>query len=64
MDKDELKVIREKDKYLVFINGQSYELSESQCRAIVRKKNMPIERLEVWIRAYMEENEKMDELIV
>ena len=54
--KCELQVVHANDSYLVTANGQSYELDESQYRAIMRKKNMPIDRLEVWLQSYAEEN--------
>ena len=52
----DLQVVHANDNYLVTLNGQSYELDESQFKAIMRKKDMPIERLEVWLQSYAEEN--------
>lgn len=54
--KCELQFIHANDGYLVVANGRSYELDESQYKAILRKKDMPIDRLEVWLRSYAEEN--------
>lgn len=51
-----LDVIQANNKFLVQFNGQSYELDENQYKAIVRKKNMPVDRLEIWLRTYAEEN--------
>ena len=52
----DLQVVHVHDKYLVTLNGKSYELDESQFKAIMRKKDMPTNRLEVWIQTYAEEN--------
>lgn len=52
----DLQVVHANDNYLVTLSGQSYELDESQFKAIMRKKDMPIERLEVWLQSYAEEN--------
>lgn len=54
--KCDLQVVHANDSYLVTANGQSYELDESQYKAIMRKKDMPIDRLEVWLQSYAEEN--------
>ncbi len=55
-DKSQINVTQVNDNYLVELNGQSYELNESQYKAILRKKDMPADRLEVWIKSYAEEN--------
>ena len=54
--KADLQVVHANDNYLVTLNGQSYELDESQFKAIMRKKDMPANRLEVWLQSYAEEN--------
>ena len=54
--KADLQVVHANDNYLVTLNGQSYELDESQFKAIMRKKDMPANRLEVWLQTYAEEN--------
>lgn len=54
--KADLQVVHANDNYLVTLNGQSYELDESQFKAIMRKKDMPADRLEVWLQSYAEEN--------
>ena len=54
--KAELQVVHANDNYLVTLNGQSYELDESQFKAIMRKKDMPIDRLVIWLQSYAEEN--------
>lgn len=54
--KRELSAIQANDNYLIDFNGQSYELDESQYKAILRKKDMPAERLELWLKFYVEEN--------
>ena len=43
-------------KYIVIIEGDSYELKESQYRAFIRKKDIPSDRLKVWLNSYSEEN--------
>ncbi|MBP5370190.1 MAG: hypothetical protein J6Z01_17230 [Bacteroidales bacterium] len=43
-------------RYLVILNGISYNLDEAQYKAINRKKDMPASRLEIWLRSYSEEN--------
>lgn len=55
-EKRVLKVIQANDNYLIDFNGQSYELNESQYKAILRKKDMPDDRLELWLKSYVEEN--------
>ena len=52
----ELQVAHANENYLVTLNGHSYALDESQFKAIMRKKAMPTERLEVWLQCYDEEN--------
>ena len=54
--KADLSVVQTNDNYLITLNHQSYELNESQYKAIMRKKDMPVNRLEVWLKAYAEEN--------
>ena len=55
-EKADLNVVHTNDNYLITLNSQSYELNESQYKAIMRKKDMPVNRLEVWLKAYAEEN--------
>ena len=54
--KNELSVIHEKGICLVNFEGQKYELDETQYRAILRKKDMPANRLKIWLTSYSEEN--------
>lgn len=51
-----IQVVHANNNYLVTLNGQSYELDESQFKAIMRKKDMPTGRLEIWLQTYAEEN--------
>ena len=55
-DKHVFNVTHINDNYLVELDGQPYELDESQYKAIMRKKDMPTDRLEVWLKSYAEEN--------
>ncbi len=55
-DKADLKVVSANGNYLVSLNGKSYELDNSRYKAILRKKNMPADRLELWLSAYADEN--------
>lgn len=55
-EKSELKVIEANGNYLIDLNGKSYELDQSQYKAILRKKNMPSDRLVLWLEAYSDEN--------
>ena len=55
-DKRELKAIQVNGIYLIDYNGQTYDLNESQYKAILRKKDIPADRLEVWLKTYAEEN--------
>lgn len=54
-EKSELKVIEANGNYLIDLNGKSYELDQSQYKAILRKKNMPSDRLALWLEAYSDE---------
>ena len=54
--KVDMKVTQLNENFLVDYNGHSYELDTSQYKAIIRKKDMPSDRLEVWLRSYVEEN--------
>ena len=54
-EKFELKVIEANGNYLIDLNGKSYELDQSQYKAILRKKNMPSDRLALWLEAYSDE---------
>ena len=54
--KNELSVIHEKGTFLVDFEGQKYELDETQYKAIMRKKDMPANRLKIWLKSYSEEN--------
>lgn len=55
-EKSELKMIEANGNYLIYLNGQSYKLDQSQYKAILRKKNLPSDRLSLWLEAYAEEN--------
>ena len=55
-EKRELKVHQANGNYLIEFEGQSYELDNTQYKAILRKKDMPADRLQVWLRSYAEEN--------
>lgn len=59
-EESELKVIEANGNYLIDLNGESYELDQSQYKAILRKKNMPSDRLSLWLEAYAEENKLND----
>lgn len=59
-EKSEIKVVEANGNYLVDLNGKSYELDQSQYKAILRKKNMPSDRLALWLEAYADENELND----
>lgn len=54
--KNDLNVIQTTGNFLIEFNGKSYEIDESQYKAIMRKRDMPANRLEVWLRSYAEEN--------
>ena len=54
--RNNLNVIQTTGNYIVEFNGKSYELDETQFKAIMRKKDMPADRLEVWLNSYVEEN--------
>ena len=54
--KNDLNVIQTTGNYLIEFNGHSYELDESQYKAIMRKKDMPMDRLVIWLESYNEEN--------
>lgn len=53
--KADLKVMEANGNYLIELNGVSYELDESQYKAILRKKDMPADRLTLWLAAYADE---------
>jgi hypothetical protein len=53
--KSDFGVIEVNGNYLVSLNGLSYELNESQYKAILRKKDMPADRLALWLKSYSEE---------
>lgn len=53
---ERLKVEQSNDNYLVQFNGNTYKLDKTQYKAIMRKVNMPDNRLEVWLKSYSEEN--------
>jgi len=55
-----LDAIEVNGNYLVNFNGSRYELNKGQYDAIKRKQDLPADRLEVWLKAYAEENEKED----
>ncbi len=54
-EKSEIKVVEANGNYLVTLDGKSYELDHTQYKAILRKKNMPSERLMLWLEAYSDE---------
>ena len=56
-NKNELKVENINDFYYVTINSRQYKLDRTQYKAIMRKKDMPLDRLEVWLETYTEEND-------
>lgn len=49
-------VVNVNDNYIVTFNGEEYELDKNQYKAIIRKKDMPANRLEVWLKSYAEKN--------
>lgn len=49
-------IIQANGKYVVDFEGDSYELKEGQYRAFIRKKDIPSDRLKVWLNTYSEEN--------
>lgn len=55
-NKNELKVESINDFYYVTISSHQYKLDRTQYKAIMRKKDMPLDRLEVWLETYTEEN--------
>lgn len=55
-ESDRLKIEQLNDNYLVQFNGNTYKLNKTQYKAIMRKVNMPDNRLEVWLKSYSEEN--------
>lgn len=54
-EKANLKVMEMNGNYLIELNGNSYELDETQYKAIMRKKDMPSDRLALWLAAYADE---------
>lgn len=50
-------VVKNGKNFLVDFNGKSYELNNSQYDAIMRKRSIPADRLEVWLDNYAEEND-------
>lgn len=48
------------NKYNVELNGVHYYLTEAQYRAYYRKKDMPIDRLVIWLELYKEENKSIE----
>lgn len=54
-EKSEIKVVEANGNYLITLDGKSYELDHAQYKAILRKKNMPSERLALWLEAYSDE---------
>lgn len=55
-EKSDIKVMEVNGNFLVSLNGKSYELDNSQYKAILRKKDMPSDRLALWLAAYADEN--------
>ena len=53
--KDGFRVEMEGERFLVTLNNQSYVLDEIHYKAVIRKKDMPIERLKVWIESYVDD---------
>lgn len=53
---NELIIERIDDFFFVTIGSNRYKLDRTQYKAIIRKKNMPKDRLEVWLETYAEEN--------
>ena len=53
---NELKVDSANGFFLVTVGSQQYKLDKTQYRAIMRKRNMPLDRLEVWLKSYADEN--------
>ncbi len=54
-EKADLKVMQASGHYLIELNGVSYELDDTQYRAIMRKKDMPADRLALWLASYADE---------
>lgn len=54
--KADLKVTQVNENFLIEYNGVSYDLDATQYKAIMRKKNMPSDRLEIWLKSYADEN--------
>lgn len=54
--KNDLKITQANDHYLVEFEKEQYELDPTQYKAIMRKKDMPADRLKVWLKSYVEEN--------
>ncbi len=54
--KSTFNVIHANGNYIVDFEGNTYELKESQYRAFIRKKDIPSDRLKVWLNSYSEEN--------
>lgn len=42
--------------YSVELNGKFYHLKKAQYKAYLRKRSMPMDRLEIWLKSYSEEN--------
>lgn len=55
-NKNDFKITQANDHYLVEFEGAQYELDATQYKAILRKKDMPSDRLNVWLKSYVEEN--------
>lgn len=54
-EKTEFKVMEANGNYLIDLNGVKYELDETQYKAILRKKDLPMGRLSLWLAAYADE---------
>lgn len=50
-----LKIMEANGNYLIEFDGNSYELDQYQYKAIMRKKDMPADRLTLWLRSYADE---------
>ena len=46
----------ENDVYVVKFNGTIYNLNKAQYKSFLRKKDLPADRLILWLNSYNEEN--------
>ena len=54
--KNELIFDNNNGKFIISIENRHYTLDETQYKAILRKRDMPIDRLEKWLKSYSDEN--------